>query len=160
MKTSIVLLILFFLIVPVVYLFILGKKSETGEAPGLIENQLSRCPGTPNCVCSEYSDDVDHYIEPVREAVREPVRGHNALTSDSIVKTLEQLGGEVQTQTADYVSAIFVSELFGFVDDVELRIDHENAVIHLRSASRVGRSDLGTNLQRVEKIKQSLQVSD
>ena len=156
MKTSIVLLILFFLIVPVVYLFILGKKSETGEAPGLIENQLSRCPGTPNCVCSEYSDDVDHYIEPVRE----PVRGLNGLTSDAIVKTLEQLGGEVQTQTADYVSAIFVSELFGFVDDVELRIDHENAVIHLRSASRVGRSDLGANLQRVEKIKQSLQASD
>ena len=156
MKTSIVLLILFFLIVPVVYLFILGKKSETGEAPGLIENQLSRCPGTPNCVCSEYSDDVDHYIEPVRE----PVRGLNGLTSDAIVKTLEQLGGQVQTQTADYVSAIFVSELFGFVDDVELRIDHENAVIHLRSASRVGRSDLGANLQRVEKIKQSLQASD
>jgi len=156
MKTSIVLLILFFLIVPVVYLFILGKKSETGEAPGLIENQLSRCPGTPNCVCSEYSDDVDHYIEPVRE----PVRGLNGLTSDAIVKTLEQLGGQVQSQTADYVSAIFVSELFGFVDDVELRIDHENAVIHLRSASRVGRSDLGANLQRVEKIKQSLQASD
>jgi len=156
MKTSIVLLILFFLIVPVVYLFILGKKSETGEAPGLIENKLSRCPGTPNCVCSEYSDDVDHYIEPVRE----PVRGLNGLTSDAIVKTLEQLGGQVQSQTADYVSAIFVSELFGFVDDVELRIDHENAVIHLRSASRVGRSDLGANLQRVEKIKQSLQASD
>ena len=156
MKTSIVLLILFFLIVPVVYLFILGKKSETGEAPGLIENKLSRCPGTPNCVCSEYSDDVDHYIEPVRE----PVRGLNGLTSEAIVKTLEQLGGQVQSQTTDYVSAIFVSELFGFVDDVEFRIDHENAVIHLRSASRVGRSDLGANLQRVEKIKQSLQASD
>lgn len=152
MKTSIILLVLLIVIIPVISLFILGKKSETGEAAGLIENRLSRCPDTPNCVCSEYSDDADHFID--------PVRGLNNLTSESLAKTVEQLGGQVKTLTEDYVSAIFVSRLFGFVDDVEFRIDRENAVLHLRSASRVGRSDLGANRQRVEQIKQLLPVSD
>jgi len=151
MKTSLILLLLI-VIVPTVYLFILGKKSETGEAPGLIANQLTRCPGTPNCVCSEYADDAGHYIE--------PLRGIKGLTSDTIVNRVEALGGQVKTRTGDYVSAIFVSRLFGFVDDVEFRIDRENAVIHLRSASRVGRSDLGANRQRLEKIRQSLQASN
>jgi len=45
--------------------------------------------------------------------------------------------------------------LFGFVDDLEIRIDAEVSVIHLRSASRVGKSDLGANRKRVEMIKKS-----
>jgi uncharacterized protein (DUF1499 family) len=150
MKTSIVILLLIILLVPLIYLFYLGKKSETGAAPGLIENQLTRCPGTPNCVCSEYSEDVEHFIE--------PVQGSDSLTAESIAKVVEQLGGQVNSQTDTYVSAIFVSRWFGFVDDVEFRIDQQKGIMHIRSASRVGQSDLGANRQRVENIKQSLQA--
>jgi uncharacterized protein (DUF1499 family) len=46
----------------------------------------------------------------------------------------------------------FASALFGFVDDLEIRIDAEVGSIHLRSASRVGKSDLGANRKRVEII--------
>ncbi|NNJ90992.1 MAG: DUF1499 domain-containing protein [Gammaproteobacteria bacterium] len=138
--------------VPVIYLFYLGKKSEAGGAPGLIENQLTKCPGTPNCVCSEYSDDVEHFID--------PVHGIDTLTAESIVKLVEQLGGQVNSRTDTYVSAIFVSRWFGFVDDVEFRIDEQKGIIHIRSASREGHSDLGVNRQRVENIKKSLQAME
>jgi len=150
MKTSIIILLLIILVVPVIYLFYLGKKSEAGAAPGLIENQLTRCPGTPNCVCSEYSEDVEHFIEPVQVS--------DGLTAKSIAKVVEQLGGQVNSLTDTYVSAIFVSSWFGFVDDVEFRLDQQTGIMHIRSASREGKSDLGVNRQRVENIKKSLQA--
>jgi uncharacterized protein (DUF1499 family) len=38
------------------------------------------------------------------------------------------------------------------VDDVELRLDADQGLIHIRSASRVGRSDFGVNRKRVKDI--------
>ena len=55
----------------------------------------------------------------------------------------------------DYIAASFSSSLFGFVDDLEIRIDSGSRVIHLRSASRVGTSDLGANSRRIHMIKKS-----
>ena len=48
------------------------------------------------------------------------------------------------------------SPLFGFVDDLELRIDPDRARVDVRSASRVGRSDLGANRRRVEVLRERL----
>lgn len=47
----------------------------------------------------------------------------------------------------------FRSRLFRFVDDVEFLFDLEQKLIHVRSASRVGYSDLGVNRKRVERIR-------
>jgi uncharacterized protein (DUF1499 family) len=41
-----------------------------------------------------------------------------------------------------------------FVDDVEFLLDEGKSVIHVRSASRVGHSDLGVNRKRIEAIRQ------
>jgi uncharacterized protein (DUF1499 family) len=41
----------------------------------------------------------------------------------------------------------------GFVDDVEFFLDEGANVIHVRSASRLGQSDLGVNRKRVETIR-------
>jgi len=43
--------------------------------------------------------------------------------------------------------------LLGFVDDLEFCLDDQNKTIHVRSASRLGYSDLGKNRQRVEQIR-------
>jgi len=64
-----------------------------------------------------------------------------------------EMGGSVQLEKADYLAATFTSSLFRFVDDLELRIDTVQKTIHLRSASRVGHSDLGVNRKRVERLK-------
>lgn len=49
--------------------------------------------------------------------------------------------------------AVFVTRWLRFRDDVHFALDDERGVIHVRSASRVGHSDLGTNRRRVEAIR-------
>jgi len=56
-------------------------------------------------------------------------------------------------ETDNYLYAEFKSAGMGFVDDVEFSIDAEKKVIHVRSASRVGYSDLGVNRKRIEAIR-------
>ncbi len=51
------------------------------------------------------------------------------------------------------LAATFTSLVFRFVDDLDLVVDQEAGVVHVRSASRVGRFDLGVNRRRVEKIR-------
>ena len=52
------------------------------------------------------------------------------------------------------------SAIFRFVDDLEFLLDAERNVIHCRSASRLGYSDLSVNRQRVEQIRQTIANTD
>ena len=54
-----------------------------------------------------------------------------------------------------YLHAEARSFLFRFVDDVEFMFDADQQVIHVRSASRLGYSDLGVNRRRVERIRRA-----
>lgn len=59
----------------------------------------------------------------------------------------------ITTVRERYLHAEFTSLIFRFVDDVEFLLEEETHTIHLRSASRVGASDLGVNRRRVEAIR-------
>ena len=56
-------------------------------------------------------------------------------------------------ESPHYLHVEFSSLLFRFVDDVEFFLDDMEKLIHIRSASRVGYSDLGVNRRRVDKIR-------
>ena len=144
MKTALIslsLLILAFLAL----FFILGAISKSGKAPGLIDGRLSQCPDKPNCVCSEHKDDAGHYVEPV------VIPENNAVNTLSVLKNvIQDMGGSIQAEADNYLAATFSSAIFGFVDDLEIRIDTDRAVVHVRSASRVGHGDLGVNRHRTE----------
>jgi len=129
-------------------LFLLGYRSHSGEPPGLVEGRLQPCPDTPNCVSSEFVSDAAHYIEALVYSADQ-----EAEVLPRLIKVVRELGGSIQLEEADYLAATFTSPVFRFVDDLELRIDREQKTIHLRSASRVGRSDLGANRKRVELLK-------
>jgi len=60
---------------------------------------------------------------------------------------------EIVEQDGGYLHATETSALLRFVDDVEFEIDAEAGVIHFRSASRLGYSDLGVNRRRMEEIR-------
>ncbi len=47
----------------------------------------------------------------------------------------------------------FTSAVMRFVDDVEFSLEGSTNSINLRSASRLGKSDLGVNRKRVEKLR-------
>jgi uncharacterized protein (DUF1499 family) len=74
------------------------------------------------------------------------------------LKTALQSFRRVKTiaQTDDYLSAEFTIPVVGFVDDVEFLLDEDAKVIHVRSASRLGESDLGVNRRRIETIRAKL----
>lgn len=132
-----------------IYLMYQGRVSRSGEAPGLTGGLLAPCPDKPNCVCSEYLRGVEHYIEPFKVP-----DGGMAQTMQSVARIIREIGGNVDSVGESYISATFASTVFGFVDDVEIRADAQAGVLHLRSASRVGRSDLGANRKRIELIRQ------
>ena len=67
----------------------------------------------------------------------------------------------VSKSTSDgYVHAEARSWLFRFVDDVEFLYDAQQHVVHVRSASRVGYSDLGVNRSRIESLRHAFQSLD
>jgi len=132
-------------------LFIMAWLSKTGHPPGLINNTLSPCPNKPNCVCSEYDHDTQHYISPLMISMDAlPAAIH------AIKVSTESLGGEVTTQNESYLAATFASAFFGFIDDVEFRVDSEQQLIHIRSSARSGHSDFGINQKRAQALKTKL----
>ncbi|AFZ42682.1 hypothetical protein PCC7418_0452 [Halothece sp. PCC 7418] len=114
---------------------------------GVKAGKLTPCPNTPNCVSSQ-SSDAEHAIEPLPYAQITDIK--------RVVNNMERT--TIIEETENYLYAEFKSKLMGFVDDVEFHKDDVNQVIHVRSASRLGKSDLGVNRKRVEEIRQQLQA--
>ena len=120
----------------------------TGERPnnlGVKDGKLAACPGTPNCVNSQ-SNDAQSKIEPLPAQSIAEIK--NAIASMDRATIIEE--------TDNYLYAEFKSKLMGYVDDVEFYLDDANTV-QVRSASRLGKSDLGVNRKRVEEIRSKLQ---
>jgi uncharacterized protein (DUF1499 family) len=72
----------------------------------------------------------------------------------TVIQSLERT--KIITETENYLYAEFTSKLMGYVDDVEFLLDDGAKVIHVRSASRLGQSDLGVNRKRIETIRTKL----
>ena len=121
----------------------------TGNQPvdlGLKDGYLRPCPSSPNCVNSMVNEDEVHRIE--------PFRGVSLAELRELLQNEERV--EIVTDHENYLHAEFTSLLMRFVDDVEFFSIAEEQVIHVRSASRLGRSDLGANRRRVEGLRTKL----
>lgn len=155
MKSTLIILFSLFSIFTI-YFFILGNHSKSKDASGLIEGHLSKCPNTPNCLCTEYKDHADHFTTPIVITKNTPPAFNSLLTLKEIIKNM---GGSIQLENEIYLAATFTSSIFGFVDDLEIRMDTNEKTIHIRSASRVGQSDFGVNKKRIERLKQLYEIS-
>jgi uncharacterized protein (DUF1499 family) len=132
----------------VVGLAILSLTSQRPTTLGLTdEGRLPGCSNLQNCVCSNDADDgtsIETFIlagDPVAELKR---------LADLI---LDHQRAKVITLEDNYLHAEFTSQFFRFVDDVEFSVDDDGQTLQVRSASRVGRSDLGANRKRVEALR-------
>lgn len=119
--------------------------------PNTANAYLSPCPSSPNCVVTVNTDEK-HAIDPIAYQVdRDTAR-------ETLLKVLDVTPRtEVIEETENYIHAIAKSRIFKFIDDVEFYFPEDENVIHLRSASRVGESDLGVNRRRIEQIRLALQ---
>jgi uncharacterized protein (DUF1499 family) len=126
-----------------------------GGAPapelGVRNGHLLECPQSPNCVSSE-SSDATHRVEPFKLAAAAP--GNWEAVQAAIAGMPH---AKITRASADYLRVEFTSAVLGFVDDLELQRQAAAGRIAVRSASRVGYSDLGVNRRRVEHIRQLLQ---
>ena len=59
----------------------------------------------------------------------------------------------------NYLYAEYRTRLMRYVDDLELYYDERQGLVHVRSASRLGRRDFGVNRQRVEALRRLIQPS-
>ena len=108
---------------------------------------LAPCPDSPNCVSSQASDDA-HCIAPLAYT------GEATVAMARLAEVIaRQPGATLVAQRADYIHATFQTPMMGFVDDAEFAADPAQQAIELRSASRLGRSDLGVNRKRIEAIR-------
>lgn len=129
-----------------------GMTLFAGTPPtnlGIHSGQLTLCPNTPNCVNSQ-SNDAEHMIEPFSYNSSEKAMSDLKAVVQSFKKT------KIITETNNYLYVEFTSTIMGFVDDVEFYLDEGAKVLHVRSASRLGESDLGVNRKRIETIRTKL----
>jgi len=123
--------------------FIMGKKSQSGSAPGLTNNKLAEVSTKPNCVSSEARTPDGKKVEPFK-----------ADQWDALKSAVTANDGVITSETDNYFSAEFSSSIFKFVDDFEARRNEE--FVHVRSASRVGYSDRGVNKKRIEVLRNAV----
>jgi uncharacterized protein (DUF1499 family) len=119
---------------------------------GAVDGWLAPCPDTPNCVSSQAADDA-HRIDPL---------AYDGSAAEAMTRLRAVLAAlprtRVVTATDSYLRAECRSLVFRFVDDLEFLLDGRGKVIHFRSASRAGRSDLGVNRRRLEAIRRAFRA--
>ena len=133
-------------------IMIIGCRSIRPKNLGVTAGKLAPCPSSPNCVNSQ-AEDADHRIAPFKYT-NSLADAKSALKS--VIAALPRTN--VVTETNDYLHVEFTTAILRFVDDVEFYFDDQRKVIELRSASRVGHSDLGVNRKRIETIRRALPV--
>lgn len=139
-------------------LYVLGLAAAgcvacAGPVPddlGVRDGRLPPCPSSPNCVSSDAGDDL-HRTEPFLLA--RPADEAWAIVRE-VVASLP--GTVVRESTDDYVRAESTTPLMRYVDDLELHLRPEPGVIAVRSASRTGWGDMGTNRERVWELRRRL----
>jgi uncharacterized protein (DUF1499 family) len=131
------------LLLPVLLAF---GDSSAGQGTGG-NGMLDPCPSSPNCVSSRDPDPARR-VDPIL------LIGDSASGWSRLCKVIAEMkGARVALEEMGYLHAEFRSALFGFVDDVELRLDEAAGKIDVRSASRTGYYDFGVNRRRVEEIR-------
>lgn len=119
-----------------------------GDRPdylGAKNGLLTPCPTSPNCVSSQEKD-AQHGIAPLSFS-EDP--------GAAMIRLKKLLAGRKDTKLIEESDSYLRIEFHTtfFVDDGEFILDRERKVIHLRSASRIGYSDLGKNRSRLEDIR-------
>lgn len=133
-------------LVPLLMLSILtGCGSKPSDLTGFekAQNPLPPCPDSPNCIrlTKSYRDSLDKAWVEVLNVLRE-MKPY----------TLEATPDEYR------IDAVFL--VVFFKDDMVLQLEKAGAgtLVHIRSASRIGYTDLGVNRRRVKRFLKKLEA--
>ena len=131
-----------------------GLRASTPTDLGVMHGRLRPPSDTPNSVSSQaylypaHSQHLLAQIEPLH------FEGDGDAAMKKLVAALQSLDRTVVVRhSTDYVYAQSSTRLLRFTDDLEFWLDSPARVIHVRSASRLGRSDFGVNRARIETLR-------
>lgn len=142
-KRILLIVLLVFVALPTGGLVTMNLFSKPPDNLGITDGRLSDCPASPNCVCTQTNSEL-HQMQPVVfEGSVDEVRERLKSAIGSMPRS------KITEETDTYIRAEFTTAIMRFVDDVEILIDDEARLIHFRSASRIGHSDLGVNRKRM-----------
>ena len=129
-------------------IFLTACAGERPKNLGVHDGRLSSCPSSPNCVSSQVTDG-GHSIAPL---------AFNGDPDDAFTRLKQVFGRRKDTRIIEDSPGYLRVELRTtfFVDDGEFLLDRSGRVIHVRSASRLGYSDVGKNRRRIEEIRREL----
>ncbi|MCW1970385.1 MAG: DUF1499 domain-containing protein [Anaerolineae bacterium] len=138
--------------------FLLRRELVTAISPvpktiGLQNGKLAPCPASPNCVSTEATTAL-HQIAPI-SLVGTPAQAQDKLLA--ALKTLPNVN--IVTNSTGYVHAEFRTPGMGYIDDAEFVLSDGgagNSRIDFRSASRLGRGDMGVNRRSMEAVRAAL----
>jgi uncharacterized protein (DUF1499 family) len=141
-------------LLPIYLVLLLSACGSNSVTTGIVDNRLTPCPESPNCVSSDASDEV-HRVEPykLKAAPEEAWRS---------LRDVVEAQKRVTVITADdaYLHVEVRSAIFRFVDDAEFHLRPDDGIIAVRSAARVGHGDMGINRKRIETIREALRTRD
>ena len=135
-------------------------KGTMPDDLGVKEGKLKPPSRSPNSVSSQaelYDWDGARYarIESLKVSGNGPNAAAETLTRIGAI-AMKLPGARIMVSSPDYLYVQFTTRWLRFVDDVEFYAQPGASIVHVRSASRIGRKDFGVNRARVEAIRAAL----
>lgn len=118
--------------------FLTGSRSHDFEQAEAITNPLPPCPDSPNCV-----------------RISQKFRQAPDIVFDAAKSALQKMSPAVLKSPDDSMRIDSVFRVFIYKDDFVLQLEaagKSSTLVHIRSSSRTGYSDLGVNRRRVEQF--------
>ena len=101
-----------------------------------IYHNISDCKLTTNCVFQTWK--VDDSEKALNELIQ-------------ILENTPRL--KIIKKEKNYIYAIATSRIMKFIDDIEIKILHQDNIFQVKSSSRIGIYDLGVNKRRVQTLR-------
>lgn len=139
---------LFWVIPLCIVIIAFWKNNTVPNRTGLKNNKLYPCGWTKNCINSRSKNNEDA-IDPIK------------FESEDILNKIElffkqNYNSNLINKTPSYLHIVVSTSFWHFKDDVEFLVDQDQKIVEIRSASRLGYSDMGVNRKRIEKLKKYL----
>ena len=130
-----------------VVIFMLWKNTTIPSGLGVRNEKMAPLPTTPNAVSSQTADE-EKKVTPF------PFKGDIQQTKEAIKQALLAYKNiEIYAEDQNYIHAISTTGTMKYHDDLEFYFDEQAGLVHFRSASRVGYSDMGLNRERYNRLK-------
>jgi uncharacterized protein (DUF1499 family) len=108
---------------------------------------LPECGWLPNCINSQSGRGVQ---------ASQPIRANAEQWQQLKAWIAQQEDWQISVDDGNFIQAVVKTPLMGFRDDIQLLFLPDDQLIQVRSSSRLGLSDMGTNARRVETLRNQL----